>query len=197
MTQFLIDLKPYFSYFSDPNKPTRMKKYFHLLTLLTVLALPGLLFAQDEAPKRPENMGVSDFDVFKNNSFDILDESAKLKADAARLDTDVKSYSAGLAAVSVEKLKADYKAFRGIGKSSKELSTRITDLNGQSKALLDQAKSLKPMTKSPQATGNTNKSVKGLDASKKNLESVAGLVDGNVKLLADELKKRGESIDED
>ena len=173
-----------------------MKKYFYLLAFLAVLA-PGLLIAQDDAPKRPENMGVSDFDVFKNNSFDILDESAKLKADAAKLDTDVKSYSAGLSAVSLEKLKADYKAFRGIGKSSKELTTRITDLNGQSKALLDQAKSLKPMTKSPQATGNTNKSVKGLDHSKKNLEAVAGLVDGNVKLLADELKKRGESIEED
>lgn len=173
-----------------------MKKYFYLLAILTVLT-PGLLFAQDDAPKRPENMGVADFDVFKNNSFDILDESAKLKADATKLDTDVKSYSAGLAAVSLEKLKADFKAFRGIGKSSKELTGRITDLNGQSKALLDQAKSLKPMTKSPQATGNTNKSVKGLDASKKNLEVVAGLVDGNVKLLGDELKKRGESIEED
>lgn len=174
-----------------------MKKYFYVLTLLTVLSVPGTLLAQDDAPKRPENMGVSDFDVFKNNSFDILDESAKLKADATRLDTNVKSYSAGLAAVSVEKLRADFKAFRGIGKSSKELSTRISDLNGQSKAMLDQAKSLKPMTKSPQATGNTNKSVKGLDHSKKNLDAVVALVDGNVKLLGDELKKRGESIEED
>jgi uncharacterized protein (DUF3084 family) len=173
-----------------------MKKYFYSLLILVAL-LPVTVLAQDDAPKRPENMGVSDFDVFKNNSFDILDESAKLKTDATRLDTDVKSYSAGMAAVSVEKLKADYKAFRGIGKSSKELSTRITDLNGQSKALLDQAKSLKPMTKSPQASGNTNKSVKGLDASKKNLEAVAGLVDGNVKILADELKKRGETIEEE
>src|SRR5689334_5945604 len=116
-----------------------MKKYVYLLAFLAVL-MPGLLAAQDDAPKRPENIGVSDFDVFKNNSFDILDESTKLKTDAAKLDTDVKSYSAGLAAVSVEKLKADVKAFRGIGKSSKELTTRISDLNGQSKALLDQAK---------------------------------------------------------
>lgn len=174
-----------------------MKKYFYSLVALSLFVLPGLVFAQDDAPKRPENMGVSDFDVFKNNSFDILDESAKLKADATKLDTDVKSYSAGLAAVSIDKLKADYKALRGISKSSKELTTRITDLNGQSKALLDQAKSLKPMTKSPQATGNTNKSVKGLDASKKNLEVVAGLVEGNTKLLADELKKRGEVTEED
>ncbi|MFZ2907353.1 MAG: hypothetical protein WAZ98_14210 [Cyclobacteriaceae bacterium] len=166
--------------------------------LFLAFVLPAVLFAQDDkTPKRPENMGVSDFDTFKNNSFDILDESAKLKTDATRLDTDVKSYAAGLASVSVEKLKADFKAFRGIGKSTNELTGRIEDLREQSKALLESAKSLKPMTKSPQATGNTNKSVKGLDASKKNLDTVATLVTDNTKLLSEELKRRGESVEEE
>jgi hypothetical protein len=172
-----------------------MKKFFFLCLAFIVSTV---VFGQDDkTPKRPENMGVSDFDIFKNNSFDILDESVKLKTDATRLDTDVKSYAAGLASVSVEKLKADFKAFRGIGKSTNELTGRIDDLKEQSKALLESAKSLKPMTRSPQATGNTNKSVKGLDASKKNLDVVTSLVTTNTKLLADELKNRGETVDEE
>jgi hypothetical protein len=174
-----------------------MKKYFFSLLVLTVLAIPATLIAQGDAPKRPDNIGVSDFDSFKNNSFDIMDESSKLKTDATKIDTDVKGYAGGLAGVSVEKMKSDLKAIRGIGKSSKELSTRIGSLNEQSKQMLSSAKSVKPMTKSPQATNNTNKSIKGLDASKKNLEGVSALVETNTKLLTDELKKRGETVEEE
>jgi hypothetical protein len=174
-----------------------MKKYVYLIIVLFAFVASVQAQEEDKTPKRPENMGVSDFDTFKNNSFDILDESAKLKTDATKVDTDVKSYAGGLAGASLDKLKSDYKALRGISKSSNELSTRITQLNDQSKVMLESAKNVKPMTKSPQATGNTNKSVKGLNASKKNLDSVAALVTDNTKLLADELKKRGEEIEED
>jgi hypothetical protein len=173
-----------------------MKKYF--FSLLIAIILPAIVFAQDDkTPKRPENIGVSDFDLFKNSSFDILGESTDLKTDATRLDTDVKSYAAGIGSVSVEKLKADYKAVRDIGKSSQELTAKIGSLDDQSKSLLEAAKNVKPMTKSPQATGNTNKSIKGLDTSKKNLSAVTTIVTDNTKLLADELKKRGEAVDED
>ncbi len=175
-----------------------MKKHFYFLFLVASIATPQILSAQDETKaKRPENIGVSDFDSFKNNSFDILDESANLKTDAARIDTDVKSYAGGLASVSVEKLKADFSALKGIGKSSKELTTRIGTLDEQGKQLLASAKSVKPMTKSPQATGNTNKSIKGLDSSRKNLDGITAIVQENTKLLADELKKRGETVEED
>lgn len=173
-----------------------MKKILFAVLMLT-LALPALTQAQDAPPKRPENMGVADFDSFKNNSFDILDESTKLKTEATRIDTDVKSYSAGLASVSVDKLKADLKAIRQVGQSSKELSTRIGSLDEQGKELLVSAKSVKPMTKSPAATNNTNKSIKGLDVSRKNLDQVTELVSTNTKLLTDELKKRGETVEED
>jgi hypothetical protein len=179
-----------------------MKKYFYSLVILFAFVAPCSLVAQDaakkdEAPKRPENIGVSDFDVFKNNSFDILDESAKLKTDATKLDTDVKGYAGGLSGVSLDKLKTDWKALRGIRKSSKELSTRIGSLQDQGKQMLSSAKNVKPMTKSPAATKNTNTSIKGLDASKKNLDGVTALLETNTKLLTDELKKRGETVEEE
>jgi len=173
-----------------------MKKCYYLLIVLTLI-LPGSIVAQDEAPKRPENMGVSDFDSFKNNSFDILDESTKLKTDATRIDGEVKNYAATISSMTLDKLKTDYKALKGIAESSKALTAKIGDLDNQGKDLLASAKNVQPKIKSPQATKNTNSSIKGLDSSKKNLEVVSSLVQTNTKLLAEELKKRGEVVEED
>jgi len=172
-----------------------MKKYFYLLVALVAL-LPVSLLAQDDAPKRPEKMGVYDFDSFKNNSFDILDESAKLKTDATRIDGEVKNYAATMSSVTLDKLKNDYKALKGIAESSKALTTKIGDLDNQGKDLLASAKNVSPKIKSPQATKNTNSSIKGLDSSKKNLDAVSTLVQNNTKLLAEELKKRGEVVED-
>jgi hypothetical protein len=175
-----------------------MKKIIYFLFVLAVVAAPQFTQAQDEkTPKRPENIDVSDFDTFKNSAFDILDESAKLKTDATKVDTDVKAYASSLSNASLDKLKNDYAAIRGIAKSSKELTAKIGDLDTQGKSLLSSAKNVSPRTKSPAATKNTNSSIKGLDASKKNLEVVGNLVTTNSKLLADELKKRGETVEED
>lgn len=172
-----------------------MKKYFYLLVALVAL-FPVTVSAQEEAPKRPENIGVSDFDSFKNNSFDILDESASLKKDATRIDGEVKNYAATMSSVTLDKLKTDYKALKGIAESSKALTTKIGDLDNQGKDMLANAKNVTPKLKSPQATKNTNSSIKGLDASKKNLDAVSTLVQNNTKLLAEELKKRGEVVEE-
>lgn len=174
-----------------------MKKFIYFLFVLAVVAPPFAQAQDEKTPKRPENIDVSDFDSFKNNAFDILDQSAKLKADATKVDTDVKAYAATISNANLDKLKADYAALRGISKSSKELNTKIGELDTQGKALLGSAKSVSPRTKSPAATSITNKSIKGLDASRKNLDAVATLVGGNTKLLADELKKRGQTVEED
>lgn len=175
-----------------------MKKFIYFLFVLAVIAAPQFTQAQDDkTPKRPENIDVSDFDTFKNSSFDILDESAKLKTDATKVDTDVKAYAATISNANLEKLKADYASLRQISKSSKELTAKIGDLDTKGKSLLSSAKNVNPRTKSPAATKLTNTSIKGLDASKKNLAAVGDLVTANSKLLADELKKRGQTVEED
>ncbi len=174
-----------------------MKKYFHSLFILVAIVLPGLLVAQDDAKaKRPDNIGVSDFDSFKNTSFDILDESTSLKTDATRIDSEVKNYAATISTVTLDKLKTDFKALKGIGESSKALTTKIGDLDNQGKELLTSAKNVTPKTKSPQASGITNKSVKGLESARKNLDVVTTLVQDNTKLLAAELKNRGEAVED-
>lgn len=171
-----------------------MKNYVYLMLVLFAFTQSIQAQEEDKTPKRPENMGVSDFDSFKNNSFDILDESAKLKKDATRIDGEVKG--GVLAGVSLEKLKTDYKALKGIGSSSKALSDKITQLNDQGKQMLENAKNVTPKLKAPQATSVTNKSIKGLDAARKNLDATSGLVTTNIELIAAELKSRGEVIED-
>jgi hypothetical protein len=175
-----------------------MKKSIYLLFVLAILVAPQVSQAQDEKePKRPENIGVSDFDTFKNSSFDIFDESGQLKTDAAKVEASVKTYAATPSSATLEKLKEDYQALRGISKSSKELTDKIGSLDTEGKSLLTSAKNVSPRTKSPVATKNTNTSIKGLNAAKKNLESVSTIVTTNTKVVADELKKRGVEIEED
>lgn len=169
-----------------------MKKIFGLFICL--FAVSGIAAAQSEAPpKRPDNIGVSDFDGFKNNAFDILDESTRLKNDAARIDNEIKG--GVLASMTVDKIRQDIKALRGISEASQALTQKIGDLDEQGKALLSNAKNVNPRTKAPAATNNTNKSIKGLEVARKNLDATASLVKANTDLLVNELKSRGESID--
>lgn len=175
-----------------------MKKLIYLLFVLAVIAAPQFTQAQDDKePKRPENIGVSDFDTFKNSSFDILDESTQLKTDAAKVEASVKTYAATPSSATLEKLKEDYQALRGISKSSKALTDKIGGLDTEGKSLLTSAKNVSPRTKSPLATKNTNTSIKGLNAAKENLSQVSTIVTTNTKVVADELKKRGVEIEED
>lgn len=173
-----------------------MKKFIYLLFVMVMSA--QLIQAQDDkAPKRPEDVGASEFDAFKNSSFDIMDESATLKKDATKIDTDVKAYAATLSTVTLEKLQADFKAIKGVSSSSKELNTKISALDEKGKALLTSAKDFTPKMKAPAITNHVKKSISGLDFSKKNLEGVTALVTTNTKLLADELKKRGVAVEEE
>ena len=177
------------------TKPSCMKKYVCLMLVLFAFVSQSVLAQEeDKTPKRPENMGVSDFDSFKNNSFDILDESAKLRKDATRIDGEMKG--GVLAGLSVEKLKTDYKALKGISTSSAALKDKISQLNEQGKQMLENAKNVTPKLKAPQATSSTNKSIKGLGAASKNLDATSDLVTTNIGLIATELKSRGEVVED-
>ena len=63
------------------------------------------------------------------------------------------------------------------------------------KIVLENAKNIKPRTKSPAATNNTKKSTKGLSIAKDNIKGVTGLLETDIKLITDELKSRGEPIE--
>lgn len=169
-----------------------MKKYIILFVCVCTLST-GVFAQNDPPPKRPDNIGVSDFDGFKNNSFDILDESTRLKTDATRIDNEIKG--GVLSSMTVDKIRQDIKALRGISESSQALTQKIGDLDEQGKTLLSNAKNVNPRTKAPAATNNTNKSIKGLETARKNLDATASLVKANTDLLVNELKSRGESVD--
>lgn len=162
--------------------------------LLALFCLVSIQILAQDPVKRPENMGVSDFDTFKNTSFDSQDESIDLNKSANKLDQEIKGYAGVLSTISGPKLKEDLEALRVIHKSQKALREKLGTLDEQGKALVNKAKDVTPKLKVPQATGNTNKSIKALEATRKNLDGVSGLVSSNSKLLIDELKKRGETV---
>lgn len=169
-----------------------MKKLNTLLIL--VFLCPVFVMAQDDI-KRPKNVGISDFDNFKNSSFDVREESGSLNEDVTKLDGEIKNYSGVMNTIGVAKLKEDLAALKGSKDAVAKLNDKIGDLDNEGKTLVQNAKQVKPKLKSVSATKNTNKSIKGLGLAKNDLTSVSSLLETDIKLLSDELKTRGEIIE--
>lgn len=176
-----------------------MKKFITLLTGFLLLSMAVLAQDQEkeekEAPKRPDNIGVSDFDSFKNTAFDSQDQSLKLKENTEKIDKEIKGYSGVLSTLSGPKLRDDLNALIAINKSQKELRQQLGTLDEKGKSLLGSAKDISPKLKAPAATNNTKKSVSALDKTRKNLDGISGLLLTDSKILIDELKKRGEKVE--
>lgn len=173
-----------------------MKKSILFVMFTCIFFLPGIMLAQDkEDVERPKDIGVSDFDNFKNTSFDIKDESATLKESVTHIDKEIKNYSGIINTIGVQKLKDDVKALYESQDAVKKLNEKIGKLDDQSKALLENAKNVSPKTKSLSATKNTDKSTKGLAIAKDDLKAVTNLLETDIKLINDELKARGEPIE--
>src|SRR5690349_3074984 len=144
-----------------------MKKYAALLTAFFFLSIAVIAQDADKdkdkekgPPKRPENIGVGDFDSFKNSAFDSQDQSLKLKENTEKIDKEIKGYSGVLSTISGPKLRDDFNALMAINKSQKELRQQLGALDEKGKAMVSSAKDVTPKLKAPAATNNTNKSIK-------------------------------------
>jgi hypothetical protein len=168
-----------------------MKNTKHLLLILVSL-ISSFVLAQDP-PQRPSDIKVAEYDAFKNNAFDLLNESTKLKDNLSTVDKDVKNYAGVIKTVEKGTLFKDLKSLKNIKESGESLSKKIADIDDKSKDLLANAK--KAGLKAPAATKNTKTSVTALDNAKGHLGSIKDLVTSDVKLIQDELKSRGEPIE--
>lgn len=119
------------------------------LLMLILLALPCLVMSQDDLEK-PKDMGIAEFDEFKNNAFDIFKKSQNFK----KMVDDGQKFTAD-----------DVKAVDA-------LKNDIAALQEKSEAVVKKAKDVKPMTKAPAATKNTQAATKALKRSSENLAYV-------------------------
>ena len=175
-----------------------MKKSFVFYILLSVFASLGILQAQDEEKKevkRPKNIGVADYDNFKNNSFDVLDESKSLLENVTHIDNEIKGYSGIMNTIGVEKLKKNLTALTESKSSVEILLKKIGELAETGQGLLTNVKSVSPKTKSLSASKNTKTSISGLDTSKGNLTDLSNLLVADITLVTDALKSKGEIIE--
>jgi hypothetical protein len=174
-----------------------MKKFIKTVLILCLSVFAYVGYAQEEAkaPERPSDVGVSDFDSFKNTSFDIVTASENLKKNVGQIDKEVKTYSGVMNTIAADKLRGNLTALRGLNKETETLKLKIGELDNQGKELLGNAKTVTPKMKSIEATSLTKKSVKGLDFAKGNINNITTLLQTDMKLLTDELKARGEPIE--
>ena len=181
-----------------------MKKSFTLYILLGVFLSLGVLQAQDDEDKkkkkekeveRPKDSGVADYDNFKNNSFDVLDESKSLLENVTHIDNEIKGYSGVMNTIGKEKLMKNLSAIKDSKSTVETLLKKIGELSKTGQELLTNVKSVSPKTKSLSASKNTKTSNSGLDTSKGHLKDIIHLLVADLKLITDELKSRGEVIE--
>ena len=171
-----------------------MKKVqFAFIFLSLILIIPTL--AQDKTVSRPSDIGESEFDEFKNSSFNVLEESTKLKENLTHVDKEIKEYSGVMSTVSTDKIKAHYKALTGIKSETEAINSNIAQLDNKGKDMVSNANKVTPKMKSIKATTNAKKSVEGLEVAKGNMKSIAEMLQEDTSLLATELKSRGEPIE--
>lgn len=164
-----------------------------ILALGLMVVVPG--FAQDKQVSRPADIGESEFDDFKNSSFNVMDESSKLKRDLTHIDNEIKEYSGVMSTVATDKIKGHYQALTGIRGEVEKVNSNIAQLDEKGKDVVANASKVTPKLKSVKATANTKKSIEGLDVAKGNMKSIAEMLQKDTQLLAAELKSRGEPIE--
>jgi methyl-accepting chemotaxis protein len=171
-----------------------MKRIYFILMLFSLFLIEPTL-AQDKSVSRPTDIGESEFDNFKNSAFNVMEESTKLKRDLTHVDDEIKSYGGVLSEVATDKLKGHYQALTGIRKETEAVNANISQLDDKGKEMVASASKVTPKMKSIKATANTKKSVEGLDVAKGNMKAIADMLQEDTKLLATELKSRGEPIE--
>ncbi|MDF1549210.1 MAG: hypothetical protein P1P88_15395 [Bacteroidales bacterium] len=126
----------------------------------------GNVNAQDEKYgdlERPANVGDSDFDNFKNSSFDVYYNVGKLDVNLKKVETNLISYKENPDNIDFASLRADIKSLNEINAAIPKLQSEVTSLKGKSESMVKGAKDFKPKLKAPKAIKNTNQSVTALD----------------------------------
>jgi hypothetical protein len=145
---------------------TNKKAYLILLSMMCLLYF-GQAFAQTDDKygdlKRPDNIGDSDFDNFKNSAFDIYFNVGKLDENLKKVESNLVEYQKDKSNINFTSLKSDIKSLNEINDALAKLQTETAALKSKSETMVKEAKNISPKTKAPKAIGNTNKSVTALD----------------------------------
>jgi len=156
-------------------KTMKFSRLFFAAVIGLSFLFAGNINAQDEKYgdlERPANVGNSDFDNFKNSSFDVYYNVGKLDVNLKKVETNLMSYKENKDNLDVASVKADIKSLKEIGEAMPKLQSEITSLKGKSDAMVKGAKDFKPKLKAPKAIKNTNESVTALDKANERMKTL-------------------------
>lgn len=155
--------------------------------------------AREEAKKlqRPKDCGISDYDAFKNASFNLLGEVKKSDINYDKIKTDIAGYLEGDKQATVDGVKSDINRLKSLNKSMQVMDDRVKKLTQEGNDLLQNAKNVKPVTKVKAATSNTKTSIKAVDVSKDLMKEMGGTIEEDITKLKDKVTALGGSVEEE
>jgi hypothetical protein len=163
---------------------------FLFLLFFTVVFVFGQT-TKEEAKKlaRPADCGVSQYDDFKNSSFNLLSELLKTDTNYEKIKVDISGYVEGEKEVTIDGVKGDISRLKSLKGSLESMDERVASLTTDGNDLLENATKVKPVTKVKAATDNTKESLKAVDLSKKMIDEISGQVEEDIKSLTELLPK--------
>jgi len=180
--------------------PTHLLAAFFTIVFVFSLTLTANgQTAREEAKKlqRPKDSGISDYDAFKNASFNLLGEVKKTDLNYEKVKTDIDGYLTGGKEATVDGAKSDINRMKALLKSIQNMDDRVKKLIAEGNDLMQNAKDVKPITKAKAASSNTKKSLKAVDVSKDLMKEMTVGLTGDLGKLAEKVVDLGGSVDEE
>lgn len=138
---------------------------------------------------KPADIGVADYDAFKNSSFSLKDEVLKTDKSYDQLSKEVVKYAKGGKKLTYKNVSSDLNKVKNIKTTVKALNDRVGSLAETGKKLSTGAAGVKPGNKVQQATTNTNTSLQAVDLSREILKGLTKKVDADMGTLTGLLSK--------
>jgi len=163
---------------------------FLFLLLFSAFYISGQTTKEEaQKLKRPGDCGVSQYDDFKNSSFNLLSELLKTDTNYEQIKGDISGYVEGEKEVTVDGVKGDITRLKKLKGSLESMDERVATLATDGNDLLQNATKVKPVTKVKAATDNTKDSMQAVDLSKKMIDEMSGQVEEDIKSLTDLIPK--------
>ncbi len=139
---------------------SNIRKLTLLLFAALVIPFSAFIAGDDEALKRPKNMGDSNIDNYVNECFDIYEGTMSTEKNLGEIDSSLtKIEKEG------NKIKQDAEILKKLNSVQSEVRGRekkIKELDNRAVAVMDGAKNFSPKLKAPQAVKNVNNANKAL-----------------------------------
>jgi len=162
-------------------------KVFCLIVITAVIPLNNISgqTTMEKAKKleRPKDCGVSNYDHFKNSSFNLLEEVLKTDKNYKKTRTEIRGYLSGEKEATRNGIDTEINKAKAVLKSVQAMDERVKKLTADGNKLSHDIAGIEPPGASRQASYNTKTSMDAVHLSDNLMHAIADTVTLDIQVL--------------